>query len=372
MKERNMPVHYHYGKFPPANINLHEIFPLIGPATAELARFDGVLSAIPNASVLLSPLTTQEAILSSKIEGTQTNFEDVLKYEEESDRASLPPEKRKDIHEVLNYRIAMSHAVKRMQELPLCKRIIRETHAKLMEGVRGQNKSPGLFRKDQNWIGTPGSTLETARFIPISPEQLPKAMDDWELYIHTDTVDRLVQMAVLHAEFEALHPFADGNGRLGRMCIPLFMYHIGLINQPMFYISAYFEAHDREYRNRLLKVSEEEDWTGWCVFFLDAVKEQARNNLIKAKNILELYESKKAEFLDLTHSQYAIYALDFIFSYPVFSSTRFTHQEEIPHPTARKIIRQLKDNDLIREISPSRGRLSAWYIFPELVRITET
>jgi Fic family protein len=227
-------VQYHHGKFPPANLEWSRLIPLIGPANAALARYDGTLSAIPNAAVLLSPLSTREAVLSSRIEGTQATMGEVLEYEAEGDSEDLPAEKRDDINEVLNYRKAMWHAVELLKELPLCQRVIRETHAVLLEGVRGHGKSPGEYRHVQNWIG----------------QELPKRLDAWEHYIYDDTPDRLVQLAIIHAEFEALHPFLDGNGRLGRMCVPLFLFKTALIQSPMFYISAFFEANREEYYER--------------------------------------------------------------------------------------------------------------------------
>lgn len=217
------PVKYHIGGFPPDDLDWESLIPLIGPANAALARYDGTLHAIPNVAVLLSPLMTQEAVLSSKIEGTQATMSEVLEFEAEGDVKSIPVEKRDDIEEILNYRQAMYHAEIMLEKLPLCQRVIRETHKVLMTGVRGHKKSPGKYRKGSNWIGPPGCTIEEAKFIPVSAGILPDAMSAWEKYIHADSLDRLVQLAVLHAEFEAIHPFLDGNGRLGRMLVPLFM-----------------------------------------------------------------------------------------------------------------------------------------------------
>ena len=180
------PVHYHYGKFPPTNIEWEKLIPLIGPANAALARYDGTLSAIPNALVLLSPLTTQEAVLSSRIEGTQATMGEVLEFEAEGDANNISNEKREDIHEILNYRRAMMHAIELLNELPLCQRVVREAHHILLEGVRGQGKSPGEYRQNQNWIGTHGCTIEEARFVPISAERISDGISDWEKYIHEE------------------------------------------------------------------------------------------------------------------------------------------------------------------------------------------
>ncbi len=367
----NKPVEYHYGKFPPENINWEGLVPFIGRANAALARYDGTLSAIPNANVLLSPLSTQEAVLSSKIEGTQATMGEVLEYEAEEGLKDAKPERAADIQEVLNYRRAMWQAINLLETLPLCQRLIKETHCKLMEGVRGYNKCPGEYRNIQNWIGPPGCTMEEARFVPISADRLNQGMDVWEKYIHKEILDPLVQLAVVHAEFEALHPFLDGNGRLGRMCVPLFMFRRGLIQSPMFYISAYFEAHRDEYYDRLLAISQNDDWNGWCAFFLKAVEKQAKNNQKKAKDILDLYEQKKNQIPKLTKSQFGIHALDFIFKFPIFVGPSFTNTQRISLPTAKRILNLLKSSGIIKQVREPSGRSPALYTFTELLNIAE-
>lgn len=171
-----MTVQYHYGEFPPVDLSWRELMPYVGPASAALARYDGVLSAIPNAAVLLSPMTTQEAVLSSRIEGTQATMGEVLEFEADESKPVISDEKRDDIREVQNYRRAMRHAERRLAELPLCQRIIRESHAILLDNVRGHGKAPGQYRQIPNWIGPEGCSMQNARFVPISAEQLPAAM----------------------------------------------------------------------------------------------------------------------------------------------------------------------------------------------------
>lgn len=367
------PVHYHYRQFPPINIDWSKLIPLIGPASAALARYDGTLSVIPNAAVLLSPLTTQEAVLSSRIEGTQATMGEVLEYEAEGDSDSISNEKKEDINEILNYRRAMWHAIELLEKLPLCQRVVREAHRVLLESVRGHGKSPGEYRRIPNWIVPPGCSIEEAKFVPISADRLPEAMDkdNWEKYIHQDVADQLVKLAILHAEFEALHPFLDGNGRLGRMCVPLFMFKAGLIQSPMFYISAFFEKHRDEYYERLLSISRDNDWSGWCEFFLRAIMVQAQQNQKKASEILTLYEMKKSQVIDLTHSQYAIPALDYIFIHPVFKASDFTNSKEIPTPTAKRILSIFRENEILKTLRDASGRRPAVYIFRELVNASE-
>jgi len=364
-------VKYHYDKFPPSRINWSDLISLIGPANAAIARYDGVLSAIPNSAILLSPLITQEAVLSSRIEGTQATMGEVLEFEAEGEKQGMTPEKRNDILEVLNYRKAMQHAMGMLKELPLCQRIVLETHRVLMDNVRGHGKSPGQYRKIPNWIGPPGCSIEEAHFVPISADKLPHAMGEWEKYIHSSGPDKLIQLAILHAEFEALHPFLDGNGRLGRMLIPLFLFQSGVIQSPMFYISAYFEANRDEYYERLLAASRDDDWTGWCIFFLRAIQIQAEQNKGKAVAILELYNRKKSDMVEQTHSQYAIHVLDWIFQRPIFSSSDFVKSSAIPKPTASRILAVLKDNHMLRELQPGSGRRAAVLAFSELLNITE-
>jgi Fic family protein len=365
-------VHYHYGEFPPAQLDWTRLIPLLGPTSAAVARYDGRLAAIANPSILLSPLTTQEAVLSSRIEGTQATMGEVLEFEAAGDDASLSTERRNDIHEVLNYRAAMRMAEKMLVDFPLSQRVIREAHRILLEGVRGQGKAPGEYRRIPNWIGPAGCTIEEARYVPISADQLPNGMSGWERYLHADVPDRLVQLAIVHAEFEALHPFLDGNGRLGRMLIPLCMWQNGLIQRPMFYMSAFLETHREEYYERLLAVSRVGDWTGWCCFFLKAIKAQAEENLHKASAILALYERMKQVVSVSTRSQYAIQTLDWIFERPIFKSSDFVAAAGIPEPTAKRILPMLRESAILDVLVSARGRRAAILCFPELLQIAES
>ncbi|MGE4403739.1 MAG: Fic family protein [Desulfobulbus sp.] len=364
-------VKYHKGNFPPEKLDWQQLITLIGSANAAVARYDGLLAAIPNASVLMSPLTTQEAVLSSRIEGTQATMGEVLEYEAKGDAGEPATPKEADIWEVLNYRKAMRTAESMLQELPLSLRVIREAHKVLLSGVRGHGKSPGEYRRIPNWIGPHGCSIEEARFVPIGADALPEALSTWERYIHPPAPDRLIQLAILHAEFEALHPFLDGNDRLGRMLIPLFMQQAGLIQQPMFYISAYFEANRDTYYDKLLAVSRDDDGTGWCVFFLTAVQQQAEENLKKAGAILDLYNQEKTRFVELTHSQYAIHALDWIFERPMFKSSDFVNTSTIPKPTAKRMLNTFKAESVLKTIEEGGGRKSAVLAYPALLNIAE-
>lgn len=362
-------VEYHEGKFPPLALDWPRLLPLIGPANAAVARYEGVLHGIPNARVLLSPLTSQEAVLSSRIEGTQATLGEVLKFEAAEETAT--GEKRDDIQEIVNYRRAMRHAVEVLEELPLSQRVVRGIHRVLMDGVRGQNKAPGEYRRIPNWIGPKGCTLETASFVPPGADRILDLMSDWERYLHGSAPDKLVQLAILHAEFEAVHPFLDGNGRLGRLLVPLFLVDKGLLASPDFYVSAYLEAKRDEYYERLLAVSRDGDWTGWVAFFLTALIEQARDNEAKARAILDLYQLKKDWILEKTHSQYAVRALDWFFGRPIFNTSDLVATASIPAPTARRIVRVARDEGLLNEVRSSSGRRSAILAFSELLSIVE-
>jgi len=363
-------VRYHEGRFPPRSLDWPRLIPLLGPAAAAVARYDGMLAAIPNPDVLLSPLTTEEAVLSSRIEGTQATMGEVLEYEAGKEPAS--PERREDIREILNYRAAMREAERLLQTLPLSQRVIREAHRVLLSGVRGQDRSPGEYRRVPNWIVPPGCTVEEARFVPIDAARLPEAMSAWERYAHENAPDRLVQLAILHAEFEALHSFLDGNGRIGRMLIPLFLWQRGLIRKPRFYISAYFEARRDAYYDALLAVSRDDDWTGWCRFFLEAVRVQAEDNLAKAEAILTLYSDLKARLPEITGSQYAVRALDWIFARPIFRGSDFVARAGIPsRATAKRILVKLQDAGVLEVLLPGKGRSPAIVAFPALIEITE-
>jgi len=360
---------YHEGGFPPKELHLERLLPLIGPAHAAVARYAGLLLGIPNSKVLLSPLTSQEAVLSSKIEGTQATLGEVLEFEAEDVAASS--EKRNDIQEVLNYRRALQYAVDAMSTLPLSQRLVRDVHRVLMEGVRGANKTPGEFRKIPNWIGPAGCTEATARFVPPGAADLPELMGAWERYLHSEEPDKLIQLAILHAEFEAIHPFLDGNGRIGRLLVPLFLVDKKILDGPDFYVSAYLESKREEYYERLLAVSRDGDWTGWCEFFLRALTAQALDNEAKATAILSLYRAQKKWIVEKTRSHHAIRALDWFFTRPIFKAPDFVVSSGIPKPTANRIVRVVRDAGLLHELRPSSGRRPAILMFTELLVIAE-
>ena len=367
------PVRYHTGLFPPQNLDWQRLLPLIGPAHAAVAGYEGRLLGLLNANLLLSPLASQEAVLSNRIEGTQTTLTEVLTFEAAGNLSDESTPERANFREVLNYRIALFSAIDKLQEIPLSQRLIRQTHEVLMQGVRGHSKAAGRYRRLPStcWIGPPGSTIETARYIPCPVEQLNSAMDALEFYIHDETPDTLVQLAILHAEFEAIHPFLDGNGRMGRLLVPLFMFTKGLLSSPNFYISEYLERHREIYYERLLAVSRDDDWTGWCIFFLTALTEQARANQQKIQDLLTLYSELRDQVVEETPSQYSSRALDWIFSKPIFRTIDFVNDADIPKSTARRLLDLFKFQGILKQLVPGGGRRSSILAFPELLNIAE-
>lgn len=357
-------------KLPLENINWAQHIPAIGQAQAAIGRYDGMLQSIVNPNLLLSPLTTQEAVLSSKIEESQATLEDVLEYDADPTEI-LEDRKFADIMEVVNYRKAIAYATQKLRTRPLSLNFIREIHAILLDSVRGRNKNPGEFRRIQNYIGAPGASIEQATFVPPSPDLVMPSLDNWEKYIHYDEKDVLVQLAIVKAQFEIIHPFLDGNGRIGRLLIPLFLYAKNTLSSPMFYLSAYLESNRDVYYQKLRAVSEAKDWDGWISFFLHAVVEQAEDNISKARSIQALYDKAKMQIPEITNSKFAISATDALFAAPSLTTASFIEKSGIPKDSAERIIGKLRENGILTEIRKSGGRRAAMYLFEELFEIVK-
>jgi len=271
---------------PPDGIVWEKLISLIGEANRKIARYDGLLSGLINPNVLLSPLTTNEAVISSRIEGTQASLEDVLEVGAGINQKSESI--KRDVQEVINYRKALWFAEEELKNRDISLSLIKQIHSILMQSVRGKDKNPGEFRKTQNWIGLQETPMDKARFIPPDPLIVKEYMEKLIKFIHSDFPDKLVQLAIVHAQFEVVHPFLAGNGRIRRLLIPLFLYSKRLLNKPSFYISEYFENNRGKYYNRLLCISEHENWQGWIEFFLKAVIVQSDVNTERAKRIMKL------------------------------------------------------------------------------------
>jgi len=364
-----MIVPYKPGGLPPTDIDWIKLITLIGQANAELARYDGVLQGILNPKVLLSPMMTNEAVISSKIEGTQATLEEVLEYEALPEKMDVNDKKYHDIKEILNYRDAMFHCTNWLKKKPVTLNLIKEIHYILLDSVRGQDKSRGMFRMVQNWIGKPGDTIEQASYVPPEPHHLMGFLSNLEIYFHNEEKDRLVQLAIIHAQFEMIHPFVDGNGRVGRILIPIFLFEKGLLHSPNLYISGYFDANRDEYFRRLSDISKDGRWNEWIEYFLKAVIEQSKNNCSKAKSILELYEVKKEKIASVTRSHYAIRIVDTLFKKPIFNTTDFTKASKIPKASSIRLLKILKDNKIISTLRKSDGRTPEIMSFDKLLDI---
>ena len=348
---------------PLTNLDHGRLIRLIGPANAALARYDGLLQSIINPRVMLSPLTIQEAVLSSKIEGTQATVDEVLEYEAGME---FDPEKVHDIQEIVNYRTALSLAKGALEERPLSLSLLRKMHGVLMNSVRGAGKTPGQFRVTQNWIGVGNCSIDQATYVPPSPLQLVDHLEAFERYLAIDDVDPLVQAAVVHAQFELLHPFNDGNGRIGRLLIPLFLFQKRTLASPMFYLSEYLEAHRDRYYAGLRGISQQADWTGWVEFFLTAIAEQSQTNTVRVRGILELYDEMKRQLTELLRSQYVIQVLDALFDRPIFQSSDFVERVKIPKFTTLKFLRRLREAGILKVLREQSGRRSGVFAFTEL------
>ena len=308
-----------------------DIIRLISKANNALGAYRGFLVNTINPMLLISPLVSQEAVLSSKLEGTHATIADFINYDA-GNEVSIPKD---EMQEVMNYRSALFYALDKMStisdnseegrhKLPLSTRLIREMHRILLDNVRGQAKTPGEFKTEQNYIGT----INTISFTPLPPELTLEYMANLEQYIRYDEIDFLIQPALIHCQFEMIHPFKDGNGRIGRLLIPLFLYYRDMLPVPTFYMSAYFEKNRKTYLEKLSAVSKDNDYAAWIKYFLEGVVEQAEINTLKAKAMLDKYNDYKEICLSEMSSKYAIMLLDEIFKRPAFKAKQL--QDIIP------------------------------------------
>jgi Fic family protein len=304
-------------KLPP-KIDYSSLIKEIARAQNALGSLNGSLINIHNPDLLTAPLLTKEAVLSSRIEGTQATLEDVLKYEAE-ERTTEKDEKEKDIREIVNYRRAMRIAMDELKERPIGENLIKKIHYYLLDSVRGANKDRGNLRKTQVYVGLPGTPIEEAIYIPPPPTELTSLLKNWEEYVNSEQEkDPLVQIGIVHYQFEAIHPCMDGNGRIGRLLIPLFLYQRKLLFYPLLYISEYFEENRKYYYDLLNGVNEKNDWESWLKFFLAALEVQSLKTQNTVLKILALYQELKNKIATI-NAVYAIHLLDIIFTTPVVS-----------------------------------------------------
>ena len=313
-------------------------------ADAALSELAGLGRRLPNPHLLIAPYVRREAVLSSRIEGTKASLSDLLLDEVEDER---PPDA--DVKEVRQYVEALEYGIERLRELPISLRLVCEIHERLMRGVRGGHATPGEFRRSQNWIGPPGSTPTTAPYVPPPPDRLMETLSNWETFLHERArFPDLVQCALMHEQFEAIHPFLDGNGRLGRLLIPLFLIERSRLSQPVLYLSAYFEARRHEYYDSLQRLRTEGDWAGWLRFFLAGVEETARDAVAQADKIMDLHESLRRR---LRKKPNAAALLDELFANPFITVSRAARLLNVSYPTARQAVAFLQGEGLLEEIT---------------------
>lgn len=332
----------------------------VGLAIGDL---NGAGRLLPNPHLLIRPFIRREAVLSSRIEGTQASLSDLLFFE----AAPELPQPAPDVREVANYVKALNHGLDALGKLPLSLRLARDIHRVLMDGVRGGHADPGEFRRTQNWIGPPGCTLNEATFVPPPVQEMHACLKDWEAFLHTRELPLLIQAALIHYQFEAIHPFIDGNGRVGRLFITLFLAERGVLPQPLLYLSAFFEKHRDAYYENLLRVSTHGAWDEWIAFFLRGVRSQALEGVARMRGLLALkdrYHITASGHGRASGTSYRL--LDCLFDTPVITARMVKDRLRLTYPSAQAAIQRLVDARILEEVTgQQRGRV---YVAREILR----
>lgn len=321
----------------------------VGAADRALGKLDSLASTLPSPHILVRPFVRREAVLSSRIEGTRASLNDVYVFE--AGQLSYL-ESTTDVREVHNYVRALDYGIERLRSLPVSLRLIREIHAELMEGVRGEYLTPGEFRRSQNWIGPPGSTLDSARFVPPPVAEMHTALDNLETFIHTPSdLPPLVKAALIHYQFEAIHPFLDGNGRIGRLLILLLLTEWGIMTQPWLYLSAYFEAHRTAYYDHLLAISQKGEWELWLAFFLDGIQAQSEDAVARIKSLQRLRLTYHEMVKDERAAERLKQAIEVLLERPIVAIRQLEAAMDIPYRSAQRYIDKLEQLGILREVT---------------------
>lgn len=359
--------------FRPANLPIQvDYMPLltvISKAHAALARLDATLDQLPNPRLLERSFLTQEAVQSSRIEGTMATIQEVFKFEADLGE-DISTKKREDIEEVLNYRKALQYGVKQIdQGFSISENLIKELHKILLNSVRGYSKAPGEFRTGQVYIGSQGTTIKEASYIPPEPQHIRDHFSNFEKYLNAHKEqDLLVQVAIAHYQFEAIHPFWDGNGRVGRLIISLFLYKQGLLKKPWLYLSEYFEKHRQEYYRLLREVSQDNNWGNWITFFLEAVEVQSHDACEKVQKIKSLYDLTKERALGMG-SIYSINFVEALFIRPIFTRRSIQKIAKIQnYQTLSNVVNKFLAAKIIDDLEPKKER-NKTYVFWELMKL---
>jgi Fic family protein len=327
----------------------------LSKADRALGELAGLGRTIPNPYLFLQPFLRREAVLSSRIEGTQTDIAGLYAYEIVG-QIALPgmknPPPESDVREVLNYVRALEYGLQRLNNLPVSLRLMRELHGHLMNGVRGELATPGEFRTSQNWIGEPGCTLNEASFVPPPIEEMQKSLSDFENYLYQDDQNPLlIKLALIHYQFEAIHPFIDGNGRIGRLLLVLLLMTWDILPMPLLYLSAYFERNRQKYYDLLMAVSQRNSWDEWLIFFLRGIQEQAYDAVDRAKKLQDLQIEWK-QILQKEHSSRIVLSIvDFLFEQPIFTPKSIVDHLKISHQAVMKSLSKLEELKFIAELS---------------------
>ncbi len=343
-----------------------ELFQLQHDATLELGRLDAAALYLPNPDLFLSMYVKKEALLSSQIEGTQSSLDDVLEFEAHPSKAG----KSQDASDVVNYVAAMNYGLERIQELPLSLRLIKEIHQTLLKSGRGQERNPGEFRRSQNWIGASGCNLNAAVFVPPPVHEMDTALSDWERYLHEAKETILIRCALAHAQFETIHPFLDGNGRVGRLLITFMLCSAGAISRPLLYLSYFFKANRQEYYDRLMDVRFKGDWENWVKFFLRGVQLVAKQSRETAVRIVSLQQQHR-ELINqnLPQSRYALALLNRLFTAPYASTQLVMLATGSSQPTANQLLKDFVNLGVLKEVTgKSRDRFYTYTDYLDLLR----
>lgn len=335
-------------------------------ARGALGRLDGLVTILPNPDLFVAMYSRKESLLSSQIEGTRTSLLEVLEFE--ALRRGEAQAARVDVQEVINHQRALNHGLERLAELPLSNRLLREMHEVLMTGVRGGDRRVGEFRRIQNWVGPPGSTLASAAFIPPPPNLVDPLMGELERYLHEDTdTPVLFKCGLVHYQFETIHPFEDGNGRLGRLLITLILAEQGILTRPLLYLSVYLRRHRQEYYEWLTRVRVEGDYEGWLQFFLRGVLEVAREATETARQVLAMREAH-VEIAWTMRSVYAPLLVDYMLQNAATTVGAAAAGLGVAYPTAKRIIQAFETRGLLEEIT-GRKRNKVYLYRPYIERL---
>jgi Fic family protein len=332
---------------PPLKLD-DEAIVLLSEADQAIGRLDGASQMLPNPDLFVAMYVRREAVESSAIEGTQSTLQDVLAFELDPSHRGLPD----DVEEVVNYVRAMNYGLNRLSSLPLSLRLIREIHSELMTGVRGHNRGPGEFRKTQNWIGPAGATLQTATFVPPPVPEMMEALSNLEAFLHQKgSLPALVHCAIAHSQFETIHPFLDGNGRVGRLLIAFLLVHGGVQHRPLLYLSHYLKRHRATYYALLMSVRRDGDWLPWIHFFLKGVYWTARDAAETAQQIIRLREQDRDAWVSSGPGMNELRLLDFMFQRPLVNTSLVMETLKVSDVTARKVIGNLEKAGVLEEIT---------------------